>query len=199
MKQTDTNFSRIEITGRQVLLEGWSRVVRIFYRMRRRDGRWEEQDRDMLDRGDGVTVLAYNPGKDTVLLLKQPRVIAVARQMASSETIEACNGLVEAGEEPVDCAVREMEQETGHRVDEIEHAGSVYASPGASLEIVHLFLARYDESTAVSSGGGLAEEGEDIEVMEVPFAVAMEWVENGVICDARTLLTLQHLARRLNR
>lgn len=188
---------RIELLTTTTLLEGWSKVVRLVYRVLGRDGGWQQQDRDLLDRGDGVTVLLCDRTRRTVLLLKQPRVIAKVRSSAinarfGTQTIEACNGQVEPGETPLACALREVEQETGHRLTTLHPIGGVYASPGASLEIVHLFWGEYDATTRVNAGGGLANEGEDIELLETPLDEAMRWIADGTVCDARTILTLQH-------
>lgn len=188
---------RIELLSTTTLLEGWSKVVRLVYRVLGRDGRWRQQDRELLDRGDGVTVLLCDRRRRTVLLLKQSRVIARVRSEAinrrfGTQTIEACNGQVESGEIPLVCALREVEQETGHRLHGLQAIGGVYASPGGSLEIVHLFWGEYSDETRAGLGGGLAEEGEDIEVFETAIDEAMRWVQDGTICDARTILTLQH-------
>ncbi len=182
---------RIKIQSTTTLLEGWSKVIRVVYRLLRRDGNWQEQDRDLLDRGDGVTVLLCDRARRKVLLLKQPRVIATLREAHSSQTIEACNGQVE-DETPLHCALREVEQETGHHLTDLLPVMQVYASPGASLEIVHLFLGEYSEATKVSESGGLMEEGEDIELMEVDIDFAMRWIDEKIICDARTILVMQY-------
>jgi nudix-type nucleoside diphosphatase (YffH/AdpP family) len=184
------NDHRIKIQSTTTLLEGWSKVIRVVYRLLRRDGSWQDQDRDLLDRGDGVTILLCDRAHRKVLLLKQPRVIATLRGASSSQTIEACNGQVE-DESPLECALREVEQETGHRLATLQPVMDVYASPGASLEIVHLFLGEYSDATKVSESGGLIEEGEDIELMEVDIDLAMRWIDEKIICDARTILTMQ--------
>jgi GDP-mannose pyrophosphatase NudK len=188
-------MKRNEILSMTTLLEGWSKVVRIVYRQYRRDGTAQVQDRDLLDRGDGITVLLYNRQKGTVLLLKQPRIIATVKDHHNGETIEACNGQVER-ETPEACACREVEQETGHKVAHIVPVAQVYASPGASLEIVHLFFAEYSESTKQNEGGGLIHEGEDIELLEIPFLEALRWIDEGVILDARTILVLSFAHRQ---
>ncbi len=174
-------------------------MVRVAYRVLGRDGRWEQQDRDLLDRGDGVTVLLCDRRRRTVLLLKQPRVIARVRSEATrrrfgTQTIEACSGQLERDETPLACALREVAQETGHRVPMLQPISRVYASAGGSLEVVHLFWGEYSDQTRVGAGGGLAEEGEDIEVLEMPIDEAMHWVADGTICDARTVLALQYAA-----
>jgi GDP-mannose pyrophosphatase NudK len=187
---------RNEIVSTTTLLEGWSRVVRVVYRQLRRDGTWQKQDRDLLDRGHGVTILLYNRQKKSVLLLKQPRIIATLSGIDGGETIEACNGLVE-GEEPLVCAYREAEEETGHRPTQLTQVNVVYASPGASLELVYLFIGEYDNSTAVTQGGGILHEGEDIEVLEVSLCQALRWRDEPVIRDARTMLLLDWAERHL--
>jgi nudix-type nucleoside diphosphatase (YffH/AdpP family) len=187
---------RITVLSKTTLLGGWSKVIRVVYEQLRRDGRRLTLDRDMLDRGDGVAVLLYNTARGTVLLLKQARVIATLRGMPSSQTLEVCNGLIEPGDEPLACALREVEEETGHRLQVLESIAVVYASPGASLELVHLFLGEYTDATRVAEGGGLEEEGEDIEVVEVSFAQALQWIADGTIRDGRSILVLQQAAIR---
>ena len=182
---------RNRILNTTVLLEGWSKVVRIEYEQLGRDGHVQTLERDILNRGDGVTVLLYNLVRGTVLLLRQPRIIATVSGFDSGETIEACNGLMETAN-PQECALREIEEETGHRPTSLIPVGSFYASPGSSLELVHIFLAEYDHHTRVGKGGGNAIEGEDIELIEITVDEAMRWIVDGRIRDARTILAIQH-------
>ena len=184
---------RIKVSKVETLLEGWSKVVRVTYRQLRRDGVWEDQNRDLLDRGDGITALLYNRRMRKIILVRQPRVVATMNGILSGETIEACNGLIEAGESPIACAKREIAEETGHEIAHLELVTSIYSSPGGSLEMVHLFLGEYAETTLVGTGGGLDGEGEDIEVMEVDLDQAMQWVSEGVVRDGRTIVLLQHV------
>lgn len=183
-------IQRNEVIGVTTLLEGWSKVVRILYRQLRRDGTWQLQDRDLLDRGHGITVLLFNQERKVILLLKQPRITATMNADPTGEMIEACNGLIE-NESPLDCAFREVLQETGHRPLSMVSVAEVFASPGASLEVVHLFFAEFDDTTSVGVGGGLYSEGEDIELLEVTLEQAMRWINDRTIRDARTILVLQ--------
>ncbi len=84
--------------------------------------------------------------------------------------------------------MREIEEETGHRPTSLIPVGSFYASPGSSLELIHIFLAEYDHHTRVAKGGGNAIEGEDIELIEITIDEAMRWIVDGRIRDARTIL-----------
>ena len=73
----------------------------------------------------------------------------------------------------------------------------IYASPGSSLQLVHIFLAEYDHHTRVGEGGGKAVEGEDIELIEITVDEATRWVLDGRIRDARTVLAVQYFFLRL--
>ena len=159
MMKPDSQRNKIlDIT---TLLEGWSRVVRILYQQVRRDGSVQEHDRDLLDRGHSVTVLLYNLSMGTVLLLRQPRIIATISNFDAGETIEVCNGLMETTN-AVTCALREVEEETGHRPTSLTPVGIFYASPGSSLELVHVFMTEYSAITKVGSGGGNAVEAVEL-------------------------------------
>ncbi len=180
---------RNEVLSTRTLLDGWSRVRRVFYRQLRRDGQWQLQDRDLLDRGHGVSVLLYNSSRGTVLLLRQPRIVATLNGDAFGDTIEVCSGIVETAD-PLQCALREVEQETGHKLSTLKPLGQIYSSPGSSLEVVSLFVGEYSASTDLGTGGGVPAEGEDIELLEMPLETAMTLIAEGVICDGRTLATL---------
>lgn len=183
---------RHRVTTITRLLHGWSPVDRVHYVQTFADGSTEEHDRDLNARGDGVTVLLHSPDGRSVLLLRQPRIVATLRGDASGETLEACSGHLE-GDSIEDCARLEVHQETGYEPRNLTHIASVYGSPGGSLELIHLFTAEFD-GPPHSRGGGLRHEGEDIEVLEVPFSEALDCMRNGKVRDARTMLLLQHLA-----
>ncbi len=106
--------------------------------------------------------------------------------------IEACAGLLDE-EDPVTCIKRETEEETGFRINQVEKVFEVYISPGLVTEKLFFFIAAYEEKMQVSVGGGVAEEKENIEVLEIPFAKAMNMTETSEISDAKTIMLLQHL------
>src|SRR5690606_29719423 len=108
--------------------------------------------------------------------------------------IEVCAGKLD-GDDPVTCAKKEAEEETGYRVSDVRQVfGACYMSPGSVTERISLFVAHYDAASKVSEGGGHAHEGEDIEVLELPFARAMDMVRTGEITDGKTVMLLQYAA-----
>jgi nudix-type nucleoside diphosphatase (YffH/AdpP family) len=85
-------------------------------------------------------------------------------------------------------------EETGHTIGEVRHVFDVYMSPGSVTERVSFYAAEYAASTRTHEGGGLHEEGEDIEILELPFRRALEMVRTGEIADAKTIMLLQWAA-----
>jgi hypothetical protein len=73
----------------------------------------------------------------------------------------------------------------------------LYPSPGSLTERIHLFAAEYDPARRCGPGGGKADEGEDIEVVEMDFDDALAMIETGDIADAKTVLLLLHLERKV--
>ena len=183
---------RHRVLSRTRLLEGWSPVERVHFEQVFRDGSVEIQDRDLNARGDGVTVLLYSRPRKSVLLLRQPRIVATLRGDPSGETLEACSGHHER-ESPEESARHEVIEETGYLPLNLTPVASVYGSPGGSLELIHLFTAEYTDDRQ-GPGGGLPAEGEDIEVLEVTLSEALQLMRVGRIRDARTMLLLQHVA-----
>jgi hypothetical protein len=72
-------------------------------------------------------------------------------------------------------------------------------SPGALTEKLHFFVAEYDRSMRIGDGGGIADEGEDIEVLELPIDSALAMISDGRIADAKTIMLLQHAALNIFR
>jgi nudix-type nucleoside diphosphatase (YffH/AdpP family) len=93
----------------------------------------------------------------------------------------------------------EAEEETGYRLGKIEKVFEAFMSPGSITEKLHFFVAEYEPDMRVGSGGGIADEGEDIEVLELPIDQALAMVADGRIADAKTIMLLQYAALKLFR
>jgi nudix-type nucleoside diphosphatase (YffH/AdpP family) len=148
--------------------------------------------REVHDHGHGVGVLPYDASRGTVLLVRQFR-LPVRLAGADGMMIEACAGLLDQGEAPETCALREAEEELGYRIHNLEALGRVWATPGAVTESLYLFTADYSPSDQIGKGGGKDGEDEDIEILEMPLGEAMRLVSTAEIADAKTIILLQHL------
>ena len=82
--------------------------------------------------------------------------------------IEACAGLLDK-DNAEECIKRETEEETGYQISEVTKVFEIYMSPGSVTEIIHFFVAEYSDDMKINEGGGIAEEQENIEVLEIPF------------------------------
>ncbi len=107
--------------------------------------------------------------------------------------IEAAAGLLDKAS-PEARILAEAEEETGFKVSHLEKVFEAYMSPGSVTEKLYFFIAEYSERDRTGDGGGLAEEGEDIEVLEWPFEQALAAITRGEIVDGKTIMLLQHLA-----
>ncbi|KGE19077.1 GDP-mannose pyrophosphatase NudK [Paenibacillus wynnii] len=182
---------KVQIRKIELLSDNWYTLRKYTLDYQRSDGTWEEQQREAYDRGNGAAILLYNKIKKTVVLTRQFRLPSYVNGNETGMLIEACAGLLDE-DSPESCIQREAEEETGYRLSKVHSIGQAYMSPGSVTEILHLFVAEYSDDMKIGQGGGLDEEHENIEVLEIPFAEAMEMVENGEIQDAKTILLLQH-------
>lgn len=186
---------RVTIETVETLSHRWAKLDRYVIAYRRRDGRTERLIREVHDHGNGATVLPYDAARGTVLLVRQFRLPAFLNG-SDGNLIEACAGLLD-GDDPVDCARREAEEELGFRLHNLRQMASPFMSPGAVTERITLFLADYGAADRISDGGGHPHEGEDIEVLELPFGEVLSLARAGGIVDAKTLLLVMFLEREL--
>jgi nudix-type nucleoside diphosphatase (YffH/AdpP family) len=182
----------VEIREVETLSENWYPLRKYTLRYPRRDGTSQTLEREVYFNGPGAAVLLLDPARSTVLLTRQFRTAALVNGDAP-RLIEACAGNVEPGDDPAETARKEAEQETGYRLRDLEKVLELYMSPGASAEKLHLYVARYDPADRRGEGGGVREEGEEIEALELSLDRAWEMVETGEIADAKTVLLLQHV------
>lgn len=182
---------RIRNIVRHILADSWYVLNKYCFEYKALDGTWQYQEREAYDRGNGATVLLYNPFSQKVILTQQFRMPTYVNGNPDGLMIEACAGLLD-GDDPYSCIIREVEEETGYRVKEVRKLFEVYMSPGSVTEMIHFFIAPYTDEDKVSEGGGLAHEQENIEVLEMPFDAAYNKIQSGEINDAKTIMLLQY-------
>lgn len=186
----------VEILERVEAYRGYFRVDRYRLRHRTHDGGWTPPlTREVLERGQTVALLPYDPDRDAVVLIEQFRIGAFAAGKDAWLT-EVVAGTIEPGESPQDVARRETFEEAGCVVGELEHIGDVLLSCGASSETTAMFCGRVD-SRSVGGVHGIAAEGEDILATVVPAVEAIAQVTRGEIANGYSVIPIQWLA--LNR
>ncbi|WP_368301851.1 GDP-mannose pyrophosphatase NudK [Kluyvera sichuanensis] len=180
----------ITVIKDKILSENYFILRNITYNLTQRNGEVVQHKREVYDRGNGATVLLYNRQKQSVVLVRQFRVATWVNGNIDGMLIETCAGLLD-DDEPEACIRKEAIEETGYQVSNVRKVFQLYMSPGGVTEIVHFFIAEYDECLRQNDGGGV--EDEDIDVLELPFTQAIEMIRRGEICDGKTVILLQYL------
>lgn len=180
----------VRVTDVEVLAAAWHVLRRTTLEYRGPSGRWEVQQRETYDRGNGATILLYDPARRTVLLTRQFRYPVYVNDHPDGMLIETAAGLLDE-DDPATAIRREAVEETGVEVGDLEHVWDVYMSPGSVTERLHFFAAPYDGGAMAGRRAGLAEEGEHIELVELGIDEALQMVRDGRIQDAKTIMLLQ--------
>jgi nudix-type nucleoside diphosphatase (YffH/AdpP family) len=140
-------------------------------------------------------MLLYDDARRTVVLVRQFRFPTYVNGN-DDLLIEVPAGRLEE-DSPAECISAEVEQETGFRVRDVQPVLEAYMSPGSVTEKLHFFIGRYTPRDRVSTGGGEFDEGEDIEVLELPIEDALAMIAFGEIRDGKTIMLLQYAALHL--
>ena len=186
---------RVRVRDVRVLTSNWYVTRATTFDFQHADGRWTSEERETYDRGDGATILLYDAAARTVLLTRQFRFPAYVNEHPDGMLVETAAGLLDL-DDPETAIRREAEEETGYGLGEVEHVFDVYMSPGSVTERLHFFAAPYRRGDVVDGArAGLAEEGEDIEVLELDFDEALERIGRDIV-DAKTIMLLQWAALR---
>jgi nudix-type nucleoside diphosphatase (YffH/AdpP family) len=182
--------ARVKIEEDKILSDNHYILHKITFSWRRGDGTWQQAVRESYDRGNGCAILLFNSARRTVVLTRQfrmPTYMNGYRDML----IEAAAGLLDEAD-PAARIRSEAEEETGYTPRNVTKVFETFMSPGSVTEKLYLYVGEYDAPEG--KGGGLAEEGEDIEVLELSFDEALAMMEDGRICDAKTIILLQYAA-----
>jgi nudix-type nucleoside diphosphatase (YffH/AdpP family) len=182
----------VRIVQTDILSDNWYTLRKVTFEIEKQDGTTVTQSREAYDRGNGAVILLYNQAQNTVVLTRQFRLPTYVNGNQDGMLIEACAGLLEK-ESPEECIKREAMEETGYEVGEVKKIFEAYMSPGSVTEMLHFFIAEYTPNDLRSMGGGVQEEEENIEVLEIPFAESLAMIKDGRIMDGKTIMLLQYI------
>lgn len=189
---------RVKISKIELLSDNWYILKKATFAYLRNNGTWQDQQREFYDRGNGATILLYNLAQQTVVLTRQFRFPAFMNGLESGLLIETAAGLLDEAS-PEERIRLEAEEETGYQVQALQKVFEAYMSPGSVTEKLYFYVAEYASQQRIGSGGGLEQEGEDIEVLELPFTQALAMMKSGEIQDAKTIMLLQYAALHIFR
>ena len=181
----------VRFISEKTLYKGWSTLTEYILEYTRKDKRKEKHVREIYDSGDGAAILLYNPESRKITLVRQFRLPAYLNGHPDGMLLEVCAGMLDL-HHPEAAIIKEVEEETGIRLERVEKIFEAFATPGAHKEKIHFFTGTYDESMRKSKGGGLHDENEDIEVIEIGFDKIDEILISGGIVDIKTLALIYY-------
>ena len=181
---------RVRVHSIEVLSDDWYVLKKTTFDFLRRDGTWQRQSRETYDRGNGATILLYNRKQRTVILTQQFRYPAFVNGHRKL-LIETPAGLLDELS-PEEAIRRETAEETGYVIHEVQKIFEAFMSPGSVTEKLYFFIAEYDSVKRQQRGGGLVEDGEDIETIELDVEDALTRIASGEISDGKTIMLLQY-------
>lgn len=185
---SDVN-DRVKFVSDTTLSQGWTRLSEHQLDYTDRNGETQRIKREVFHRTPAACILLHDRERDIVVLVKQFRLPAHLIGEPSF-MIEVPAGLLD-GEDAEDAIRREAMEETGYRIRDVRFVFKALTSPGSVTEVIHFFHASIDLSDRINEGGGLADEHEDIEVLELPLDKAVTMIADGEIIDAKTIMLLQ--------
>lgn len=181
---------RVRVHSVAVLSDDWYVLQKTTFDFQRSDGMWQRQSRETYDRGNGATILLYNKRKMTVILTRQFRYPAFVNGYRNL-LIETPAGLLDE-RSPEEAIRKETAEETGYVIHDVHMVFEAFMSPGSVTEKLYFFVAQYDSAERQQDGGGVVEDGEDIETIELELEDALSRITSGEIRDGKTIMLLQY-------
>jgi len=185
-------MSTIQILDKQTLSEKKYRLQLISFEKPDNEGVFQTLQKEVYYRPDTVAVLLVDKKNKTLLLTKQFRMATFLNGNDNGYLVEACAGVIDEDETPEQTAYREAREETGYQIENLEKIVSAYTSPGGVTEFQHLFMADYTSKSDHPKFGGLKQEGESIELIELSFEEALQKLKSNAFRDMKTIVLLQH-------
>jgi nudix-type nucleoside diphosphatase (YffH/AdpP family) len=179
-----------EIVNTKIAYQGWGKYVIASIRLA--DG--QVIKREIEHHGDAIAVLPYDPQRKVAILVRQLRapVLLAAKE---PDLLESIAGMID-DDGPEETVRRESLEEVGLRLGAVEHVGRMWTSPGVSTERMDLYLAAYTDTDRIGDGGGLAEDHENITVVEMSLDELARAADAGTLADMKLFALVQTLRFR---
>jgi nudix-type nucleoside diphosphatase (YffH/AdpP family) len=188
---------RVKVERRRLILDDFFKVEEVYLSYEKFDGSMSPIVRRLnFERGDSVAAVLHHKERNSVLLVNQFKYPSYGK--GPGWITEVVAGMIDPGESPEDAVRREILEETGYRTEKLVHISTFYVSPGGSSERIFLYYTEISGTGPSEKGGGLAEENEDVKLVEIPVDALFRQVERGEIADAKTILGLIWLRYRLS-
>ena len=182
-------IKQIKILGEKRIFDGFFKIDEGKIEERKSESIISTFSRCKVTRPNAVAVLIYNEDSNKVILVKQFR-FPVAHY-GSEFILEAVAGKIDGTEEPKDAAVREVFEEVGYKINKesLSKPIEIYPSPGYSTEKIYIFLVVVKDADKVEgAGGGLEEEDESIDIVELELHDFIAKIKANEIMDSKTII-----------
>ena len=146
-------------------------------------------ERQSFERGDSVSILIYEKDTDSLLFTNQFRYPTAGKE--NGWILELTAGSIEGNEEPIIRVKKEVEEEIGYNIEDVEFINSFFVSPGGTSERLFLFYSEVNSANKVYEGGGMKYEKEDIQLVKLKVKDAIKQLKNNKLRDAKTIIGLQ--------
>jgi ADP-ribose pyrophosphatase len=194
---------RVEIANPRRLLDAFFKVDEYTVSHERFDGKMSEARPILVfERGDAVAALLYDPERRVVIAVHQFRLPTREKGHGRGWLIEAVAGMIDTDEQgrpaetPLQCLIREVREETGYQLTHATPISKFFSSPGGSSELIYLYYAEVRRVDKAADGGGLASDGEDIEIVEYPIDDFFKRLTAGEFEDPKLIIAGQWLMAR---
>lgn len=183
----------IQNVVKEVVSNFWGSLTRITFDYTFKNNSTKRLTHEVYGRADGVALLLYNSQTKSILLTKQFRAPVWVAGENNGFLTEVCGGAMDPNETAEETALREAYEEMGCTPSSIKKVGTTFLSPGLLHEKIHLFIGEYHQDSLSRKIGGVFEEGEEIEILEISYEQALGMLHSDEVLDARTVILLQYM------
>jgi len=188
---------KVKVKNVERILDDFFKVDRATLQFEKFDGTMSSEIiRLNFDRGDSVGAIIYNTTNQTFIFVRQFRYPIFTKDQEFAWSLEIVAGVIDENLSPEDAMMKEIREETGYQVNQLKPLFSFYPTPGGSNEKVFLYFACVNQEDRIDDGGGLIEEGENIQLLEIPVKTTFDMLKTGEFYDAKTIIALQWLKTR---